>query len=122
MKTARALRCGRRTWSVLGRVARAISFCRGARVFTRLARRSTHVRRMEAHPVAASAALVRAMAFVGMWAVMMLPSLTPMRWRFGPALGTRGGARLGSLTALACAGYFFVWTELVVRKTLFSRR
>jgi len=57
-----------------------------------------------------------AASFVGMWAVMMvammLPSLVPMLWRYGLALGTRGEARLGLLTALAGAGYFFVWTVL----------
>jgi predicted metal-binding membrane protein len=46
-----------------------------------------------------------AASFVGMWAVMMvammLPSLAPMLWRCGLALG-----------ALAGAGYFFVWTVL----------
>jgi predicted metal-binding membrane protein len=51
-----------------------------------------------------------AASFVGMWAVMMvammLPSLVPMLWRYRLALG--------GLTALAGAGYFFVWTVLGV--------
>src|SRR5438067_9529985 len=55
-----------------------------------------------------------AASFVGMWAVMMvammLPSLVPMLWRYRLALGMRGVAGLGELTALAGAGYFFVWT------------
>jgi predicted metal-binding membrane protein len=59
-----------------------------------------------------------AASFVGMWAVMMvammLPSLVPMLWRYRLALGTRGVAGLGELTALAGAGYFFVWTVLGV--------
>jgi predicted metal-binding membrane protein len=59
-----------------------------------------------------------AASFVGMWAVMMvammLPSLLPTLWRYRLALGTRGVAGLGELTALAGAGYFFVWTVLGV--------
>ena len=57
-----------------------------------------------------------AASFVGMWAVMMvammLPSLVPMLWRYRLALDERGEARVGRLTALAGAGYFFVWTVL----------
>jgi len=57
-----------------------------------------------------------AASFVGMWAVMMvammLPSLVPVLWRYGQALGARGEARPGRLAALAGAGYFFVWTVL----------
>jgi len=57
-----------------------------------------------------------AASFVGMWAVMMvammLPSLVPMLWRYRLALHERGDARPGWLTALAGAGYFFVWTLL----------
>lgn len=59
-----------------------------------------------------------AAAFLGMWTVMMvammLPSLVPMLWRYrqaiGQAIGGTGQARLGPLTALVGAGYFFVWT------------
>ncbi|MEO6748333.1 MAG: DUF2182 domain-containing protein, partial [Casimicrobiaceae bacterium] len=55
-----------------------------------------------------------AASFVGMWIVMMmammLPSLVPMLWRYREAVGGRGEARLGRLTALVGAGYFFVWT------------
>jgi predicted metal-binding membrane protein len=51
-----------------------------------------------------------AASFVGMWVVMMgammLPSLTPILWRYRQAAGT---TRPGQLTALAGAGYFFVW-------------
>jgi predicted metal-binding membrane protein len=57
-----------------------------------------------------------AASFVGMWAVMMvammLPSLAPLLWRYRLALDARGQARAGRLTALAGAGYFFVWTVL----------
>jgi predicted metal-binding membrane protein len=65
-----------------------------------------------------------AAAFLGMWTVMMvammLPSLVPMLWRYrqaigqaiGQAVGGTGEARLGPLTALVGAGYFFVWTLL----------
>ena len=55
-----------------------------------------------------------AASFLGMWAVMMvammLPSLVPMLWRYRQAVGRTGERRLGRLTALVGAGYFFVWT------------
>ena len=55
-----------------------------------------------------------AASFLGMWVVMMvammLPSLVPMLWRYRQAVGRAGEARLGWLTALVGAGYFFVWT------------
>jgi predicted metal-binding membrane protein len=54
-----------------------------------------------------------AASFLAMWVVMMvammLPSLVPMLWRYRRAVGSAGAARLGRLTALAGAGYFFVW-------------
>lgn len=54
--------------------------------------------------------------FVGMWMVMMvammLPSLVPMLSRYRRAVGQASKARLGRLTMLAGAGYFFVWTLL----------
>jgi predicted metal-binding membrane protein len=61
-----------------------------------------------------------AASFLGMWIVMMmammLPSLVPMLWRYrqaiGQAAGGTGETRLGPLTALVGAGYFFVWTVL----------
>ncbi len=61
-----------------------------------------------------------AASFLGMWIVMMvammLPSLVPMLWRYrqaiGQAVGGTGETRLGRLTALVGAGYFFVWTVL----------
>lgn len=57
-----------------------------------------------------------AASFVGMWMVMMvammLPSLVPMLSRYRRAVGWAGEARLGRLTILAGAGYFFVWTLL----------
>lgn len=55
-----------------------------------------------------------ALSFVAMWAVMMvammLPSLLPMLLRYRQALRAGGVSRLGGLTALVAAGYFFVWT------------
>jgi len=55
-----------------------------------------------------------AASFLGMWVVMMvammLPSLVPMLWRYRRAVGGTRNARLGRLTALVGAGYFFVWT------------
>src|SRR5262249_48057965 len=57
-----------------------------------------------------------AASFVGMWAVMMvammLPSLVPMLWRYREEVASAGEKRLGRLTALMSAGYFFVWTVL----------
>jgi len=40
---------------------------------------------------------------------MMLPSLTPMLWRYRRAVGKTGETGLDRLTALVGAGYFFVW-------------
>jgi predicted metal-binding membrane protein len=55
-----------------------------------------------------------AASFLGMWVVMMvammLPSLVPMLRRYREAVARTGEARLGPLTALVGAGYFFVWT------------
>src|SRR5258705_3865305 len=55
-----------------------------------------------------------AASFLGMWVVMtvamMLPSLVPMLWRYRQAVGLPGETRLGRLTTLVGAGYFFVWT------------
>ena len=57
-----------------------------------------------------------AASFLGMWiammGAMMLPSLVPMLWRYRQAVGRTGQTRLGPLTALVGAGYFFVWTGL----------
>jgi predicted metal-binding membrane protein len=54
-----------------------------------------------------------ATSFLGMWIVMMvammLPSLVPMLRRYRQAVGTTGATRLGPLTAIVGAGYFFVW-------------
>jgi len=59
-----------------------------------------------------------AASFLGMWVVMMvammLPSLVPMLWRYRQAAGAAGETRLGRLTAIVGAGYFFVWTLLGV--------
>src|SRR5215467_10871727 len=55
-----------------------------------------------------------AVAFLGMWVVMMvammLPGLVPMLWRYRQAVEKTGATRLGQLTALMGVGYFFVWT------------
>jgi len=55
-----------------------------------------------------------AASFIGMWVVMMaammLPSLTPMLWRYRHAVGRTCETRLGRLTTLVALGYFFVWT------------
>jgi predicted metal-binding membrane protein len=54
-----------------------------------------------------------AASFVGMWVVMMvammLPSLTPLLWRYREAMAKAGGAHVGWLTALVGVGYFVVW-------------
>jgi predicted metal-binding membrane protein len=55
-----------------------------------------------------------AASFLGMWVVMMvammLPSFVPMLRRYRQAVGRTRGTRLGPLTAIVGAGYFFVWT------------
>jgi predicted metal-binding membrane protein len=55
-----------------------------------------------------------AASFLGMWVVMMaammLPSLVPMLWRYRQAVARTDKTRLGRLTALVGAGYFFVST------------
>ena len=55
-----------------------------------------------------------AASFLGMWVVMMvammLPSLVPMLKRYRQAVGRIDETRLGLLTAIVGAGYFFVWT------------
>jgi predicted metal-binding membrane protein len=54
-----------------------------------------------------------AASFLGMWtpmmALMMLPVLMPMLWRYRRA-SPETGARLNRLTALVAAGYLCVWT------------
>jgi predicted metal-binding membrane protein len=53
-----------------------------------------------------------ALAFLGMWVVMMaammLPSLAPALWRYRRAVAS--ATHPGLLTGVVCAGYFFVWT------------
>jgi predicted metal-binding membrane protein len=55
-----------------------------------------------------------AASFLGMWVVMMvammLPSLTPMLWRYREALGRAGTTRLTRLTIAVGLAYFLVWT------------
>lgn len=59
-----------------------------------------------------------AASFLAMWApmmvAMMLPALLPPLWRYRPAAGQVGEARLVGLTALTSAGYFAVWIGLGV--------
>jgi predicted metal-binding membrane protein len=59
-----------------------------------------------------------AMSFLGMWTAMMvammLPALVPMLRRYREGVGDVAGTRLGWLTALVAAGYFFVWIGLGV--------
>jgi predicted metal-binding membrane protein len=54
-----------------------------------------------------------ALSFLGMWIVMMMammmPSLVPMLLRYRQAIVTKRYGRVGWLTVLAGAGYFFVW-------------
>ncbi len=54
-----------------------------------------------------------AASFVGMWTVMMvammLPSLTPMLWRYGQAIDAAGATRFGWMTSIVGAAYFVVW-------------
>jgi predicted metal-binding membrane protein len=56
-----------------------------------------------------------AASFLGMWVVMMvammLPSLTPMLWRYREALGNAGATcRLTRLTVVVGLAYFLVWS------------
>ncbi len=55
-----------------------------------------------------------AASFLGMWVVMMaammLPSLASMLSSYRHALRAVEGTRVGRATAIAGAGYFFVWT------------
>ena len=55
-----------------------------------------------------------AASFLGMWEVMMLammmPSLTPMLWRYRETVSRSGAPRLGGLTILVGVGYFAIWT------------
>jgi predicted metal-binding membrane protein len=57
-----------------------------------------------------------AASFVGMWSVMMvammLPSLAPMLRRYRDLAAGSSDTRLGLLTAIVGAGYFFVWTVI----------
>jgi predicted metal-binding membrane protein len=54
--------------------------------------------------------------FIGMWVVMMiammLPPLMPTLWRYRRSIRGLAEGRLSGLTALAGAGYFFVWAGL----------
>jgi len=47
--------------------------------------------------------------WVVMMVAMMLPSLTPLLWRYREAVGKAGGAHVGWLTTLVALGYFAVW-------------
>jgi predicted metal-binding membrane protein len=60
--------------------------------------------------------LAAVFAFMGMWVVMMasmmLPALVPALMRYRASLRVPGKVRLNATTALAGAGYFFVWVLL----------
>src|SRR5579871_6664923 len=60
--------------------------------------------------------LESAASFAAMWivmmAAMMLPSLTPVLWRYRRSLGKICAPHQGRLAALAALGYFFVWASL----------
>jgi len=60
--------------------------------------------------------LIAAAMFIGMWVVMMvammLPPLMPTLWSYRRSIRGLAEVRLGGLTALAGAGYFFVWAAL----------
>ncbi len=53
-------------------------------------------------------------SFLSMWVVMMaammLPSLTPMLWRYRQSIAAAGESRIGWLTAIVGGGYLIVWT------------
>jgi predicted metal-binding membrane protein len=57
-----------------------------------------------------------AASFIGMWTVMMvammLPSLVPSLSAYRRSVREANEARLGACTALAGAGYFFVWAAV----------
>jgi len=67
-------------------------------------------------PMPGQSWLGTASSFLGMWLVMMvammLPSLTPMLWRYRASVRASDGIRLAGLTAVVTAGYFCVWTLL----------
>jgi len=69
--------------------------------------------RMPGQSWTASAAMFLLM-WLTMMVAMMLPSLIPMLRRYRNAVGRRGETRLGLLTTLVGAGYFFVWTAFGV--------
>jgi predicted metal-binding membrane protein len=59
-----------------------------------------------------------AASFVAMWVAMMvpmmLPAVAPVLWRHREAAAISGARRPGALTAVAGAGYVFVWALLGV--------
>jgi predicted metal-binding membrane protein len=65
--------------------------------------------RMPGQPWTASASMFLQM-WLTMMVAMMLPSLVPMLQRYRKAVSGRVETRLGRLTALVGAGYFFFWS------------
>lgn len=67
-------------------------------------------------PLCGQSWLDTATCFLGMWFVMtvamMLPSLTPVLWRYRGAAFAAGKSRPGGFAALAGTSYFAVWTGL----------
>lgn len=67
-------------------------------------------------PMCGRSWLEAAASFLAMWAIMMalmmLPSLVQMLWRYRESVGRGGELPRAVPTALVAAGYFFVWTLL----------
>ena len=67
-------------------------------------------------PLCGQSWLETAACFMGMWlvmmAAMMLPSLTPVLWRYRGAAFSAEASRPGSFAAMVGASYFAVWTGL----------
>lgn len=67
-------------------------------------------------PMCGRSWLEAAAPFLAMWtlmmAVMMLPSLAQMLWRYRESVGRSGELPRPVPTALVAGGYFFVWTLL----------
>ncbi len=67
-------------------------------------------------PLCGQSWLDTATCFLGMWLVMtvamMLPSLTPVLWRYRGAAFAAGTSRPGGFAAMVGTSYFAVWTGL----------
>jgi predicted metal-binding membrane protein len=69
-------------------------------------------------PMPGQSWLGAAATFVGMWSVMMipmmLPSVTPLLWRYRRALESTVASKRSVLIASVAAGYFIVWAAFGV--------